>query len=89
MRPRFALILMLITLAFLLVLMMSPGFWHRKALDHAAVLRFQNPTPENIQALQVEQGRARRSQYFVCSLVVMNFVAIIVYGEVQHKKRFV
>ncbi|HLH56792.1 MAG TPA: hypothetical protein VKY92_24615 [Verrucomicrobiae bacterium] len=86
MRPRFVLLIMVITLAFLLILMMSPGFWHRKAVDKAALARFRNPTPENVEAVRLERARARRGQYMVCSLVVANVMAIIVYGAVQHRK---
>jgi hypothetical protein len=82
-------VIMLLTLAFLLVLMMSPGFWHRKAVDRAAVARIHNPTPENVQAVQFEQARARRSQYVVCSLAVLNVMAIIVYGGIQQRKGMV
>ena len=86
MRPKFILILMVITLAFFLVLMISPGFWHRKVVDRAAVARFQNPTPENVEAVRLEQAKARRSQYIVCSLAVLNVIAIIVYGAMQQRK---
>ena len=87
MRPKFIMIILFITLAFLLILMISPGLWHRKAVDRAAVVRFQNPTPENIRAVQLEQDRARRDQYVVCSLVVLNVIVIFVYGALQSRKR--
>ena len=80
-------IVLFITLAFFLILTISPGLWHRKAVDRAAVVRFQNPTPENIQAVELEQGKARRDQYVVCSLVVLNFIVIIVYGAFQNRKQ--
>jgi hypothetical protein len=83
MRPKFILIIMLITLAFFLVLMILPGFWHRKALGRAVAARYQNPTPENVQAVRLEQAKARRDQYTVCSLAVLNIMAIIIYGAVQ------
>ena len=86
MHPKFVMIILFITLAFFLILMISPGFWHRKAVDRAAVVRFQNPTPENIQAVELEQDRARRSQYLVCSLAVLNVIVIIVYGALQNRK---
>ena len=87
MRPKFIMIILVITLAFFLILMISPGLWHRKAVDKAAVVRFQNPTPENILAVQVEQGRARRDQYIVLSLAAFNVVVIIIYGALQNRKR--
>ncbi len=87
MRPKFILIIMVITLAFLLILMISPGFWHRKALGRAVAARYQNPTPENAQAVRLEQDKARREQYVVCSLVVLNFLAIIIYGAIQQGNR--
>lgn len=86
MRPKFIMIILFITLAFFLILMISPGLWHRKAVDKAAVVRFQNPTPENIQAVQLEQDRARRDQYVVCSFAVLNVIVIIVYGALQNRK---
>lgn len=46
--------IMVITLAFFLILMISPGFWHRKAVGSAVVARYQNPTPENAQAVELE-----------------------------------
>ncbi len=73
-------------LTFFLILMMSPGFWHRKAVHRAVVARHQNPTPETVAALRLEQARARRSQYTVCTLAVLNAVAIIVYGASQRRK---
>jgi hypothetical protein len=87
MRPKFILIVLFITLAFFLILMISPGFWHRKAVDRAAAVRFQNPTPENIRAVELEQDRARRSQYILCSLAVFNVIVIFVYGALQNRKR--
>jgi hypothetical protein len=87
MRPKFILIILFITLAFFLILMISPGFWHRKAVDRAVVARMQKPTPENMQAVQFEQDRARRSQYVICSLAVLNVMVLIVYGGLQQKKR--
>jgi hypothetical protein len=86
MRPKFVLIIMVITLAFFLILMMSPGFWHRKALGSAVVARYQHPTPENVQAVELEKAKARREQYLVCSLAVLNVIAIIIYGAVQQRK---
>lgn len=86
MRPRLILTIMVITLAFLLILMMSPGFWHRKEVGRAVVARSQNPTPDNVQAVQLEQAKARRGQYLVCSLVVLNVIAIIAYGAIQQRK---
>ena len=78
-------LILLITLAFFLVLMLSPGFWHRKALGRLVVARHQKPTPENVQAVEQEQAKIRREQYVVCSLVVLNVMAIIVYGAVQQR----
>ncbi len=89
MRPRFVLLVMLIALAFFLILMMSPGFWHRKALGIALVARYQNPTAENVQAVELEKAKARREQYIVCSLAALNVIAIIIYGTVQQRKRTV
>jgi hypothetical protein len=86
MRPKFLLLIMVVTLAFLLILMLSPGFWHRKALGRAVATRYQNPTPENVQAVSLEQDKARREQFVVCSLVVLNFMAIIIYGAIQQRK---
>ncbi len=86
MRPKFILIIMIITLAFFLILMISPGFWHRKALASAAVARHRNPTPENVKAVELEKAKARREQYIVCTLAVLNVMAIIVYGAVQQRK---
>ncbi len=86
MRPKLILLIMVITLAFFLILMMSPGFWHRKTLGSAIVARYQNPTPENLKAVQLEQAKARREQYTVCSLAVLNVIAIIIYGAVQQRK---
>ncbi len=80
-------IILFITLAFFLILMISPGVWHRKAVDRAVVARIQNPTPANVQAVQFEQDRARRGQYVVCSLAVLNVMVIIVYGALQNRKR--
>jgi len=88
-RPKFILIIMVITLAFFLILIMSPGFWHRKAIDRAVVTRFQYPTTENVHAVQLEQAKARASQYTVCSLAVLNVMAIIIYGAIQERKRVV
>ncbi len=68
MRPKFVFIIMVITLAFFLILMMSPGFWHRKALGSALVARHQNPTPENVQAVEIEKAKTRRGQCIVCRL---------------------
>ncbi len=89
MRPRFILTIMLITLAFLLVLMCSPGFWRRKAVDRAVVAWYQDRTPEKEQAIRFERDRARRGQYVVCSLAVLNVIGIIVYGGLQQRKRVV
>ncbi len=86
MRPKFILLIMVITLAFLLILMISPGFWHRKAVHRAIVARMQNPTPENVEAVRLEQATARRSQYVICTLAVLNVMAIIVYGASQQRK---
>ena len=86
MRPKFILIIMVVTLAFFLILMISPGFWHRKAMDKAVVARIQDPTPENVEAVRLEQAAARRSQYIVCTLAVLNVIAIIVYGASQQRK---
>ncbi len=86
MRPKLILLILVITLAFLLILMMSPGFWHRKALGRAVVVRHQNPTPENVQAVELEKAKARRAQYVVCSLAVLNVMAIIIYGAIQQRK---
>ncbi len=86
MRPKFVLLIMVITLAFLLILMISPGFWHRKALGRAVVVRYQNPTAENVQAVEIEKAKARREQHVVCSLVVLNVMAIIIYGAIQQRK---
>ncbi len=86
MRPKFIMIILFITLAFFLILTISPGLWHRKAVDRAAVVRFQNATPENIRAVELEQDRARRDRYVVCSLVVLNVIVIIVYGALQNRK---
>ena len=77
---------MFITLAFLLILMCSPGIWRRKTLDRAMASWIQDRTPEKQQAIQFERDRARRSQYVVCSLVVLNFMGIIVYGGLHQKK---
>ena len=89
MRPKFILIIMVITLAFFLVLMISPGFWHRKAVGRAVGARYQNPTPENVRAVELEQAKARRGQYVVCSLAVLNVMAIIIYGAVPQRKGMV
>jgi hypothetical protein len=89
MRPKFILIIMVITLAFFLILMISPGFWHRKAVDRAVSAWIQDRTPENEQAIQFERDRAKRGQYVVCSLAVLNVMAIIIYGGLQHRKRMV
>ena len=86
MRPKIILLIMVITLAFLLILMMSPGFWHRKALGSAVVARYQNPTSENVRALELEKAKARREQYIVCSLAVLNVIAIIIYGALQQRR---
>ena len=86
MRPKFILIIMVITLAFFLILMISPGFWHRKAVGRAVGIRYQSPTPENVQAVELEQAKARREQYIVCSLAVLNVMAIIVYGAAQQRR---
>jgi hypothetical protein len=86
MRPKLILVLMVITLAFFLILMLSPGFWHRKEVGRAVTARYQNPTPENMRAVEWEQAKARREQYFVCSLAVLNVMAVIVYGAVQQRK---
>ncbi|HEU5124364.1 MAG TPA: hypothetical protein VFW05_09905 [Verrucomicrobiae bacterium] len=87
MRPRFAITIMLITLVFLLTLMCSPGFWRRKPVDRAAVAWLQDRTPEKEQAIRFEQKRARRRQYVVCGLAVLNVIGIIVYTGLQEKKR--
>lgn len=87
MRPKFILIIMFITLGFLLILMCSPGFWRRKAVYQAVSAWRQDPTPEKKQAIQFEQDKTRRNQYVVCSLVVLNVMAIIVYGGLQQRKR--
>jgi hypothetical protein len=79
-------IILFVTLAFFLILMISPGFWRRKAVDRAVVARMQNPTPENMQAVRFEQDRSRRSQYVVCSLAVLNVMGIIVYRALHQKK---
>jgi hypothetical protein len=89
MRPKVILITMFITLAFFLVLMVSPGFWHRKAVNRATVAWIQNPTPENERAIQFEKDKAKRSQYFLCSLAVLNLSAIMIYGGLQHRKRMI
>ena len=86
MRPKFILIIMVITLAFLLILMMSPGFWHRKQIGSALVVRYHNPTPRSVLALKLEQAKARNEQYLVCSLMVLNVITIIIYGAVQQRK---
>lgn len=86
MRPKFILLILAITLGFFLVLMVSPGFWHRKVVDRAVAVRFQNPSPENVAALRLEQGNTRRSQYIVCSLAVVNVLVIIVYRASQQCK---
>ena len=77
---------MFITLAFFLILMLSPGFWHRSAVDQALSTWVQNRTPENKEAIRVEQNKARQSQYVVCSLAVLNVMGIIVYGALQQRK---
>jgi hypothetical protein len=87
MRPKFIFIILFITLAFFLMLMMSPGFWRRKAMDRAVSAWIQNRTPENEQAIQFEKDKARRGQYVVCSLAVLNVMTIIVYGGLQRRKR--
>jgi hypothetical protein len=86
MRPKFILVVMLVTLAFFLLLMISPGFWHRKAVGRAVAARIESPTAENIRAVKLEQARARRSQYAVCGLTVLNVMAIILYGAIQQRK---
>ncbi len=86
MRPKLIPTILVITLAFFLILMILPGFWHRKAVDQAAAARFENPTPENVQAVRRQQDKARRSQYVVCSLAVLNVMVIIVYGALQQRK---
>jgi hypothetical protein len=87
MRPKFILIIMVLTLAFFLILMFSPGFWHRKAVGRAESAWVQNRTPENEQAIQLERYRARHGQYIVCGLAVLNVLVIVVYGGLQHRKR--
>ena len=87
MRPKFVLILMFITLGFFLILLNSPGLWHRKALGSALGAWIQNPTTENRQAIEVEKQRAKRGQYLVCGLAVLNVIAIIVYGGLRQRKR--
>ena len=86
MRPKFILIIMIITLGFLLILMISPGFWHRKQIGGAVVVRYRNPTAENVQALKLEQAKAKNEQYLVCSLVVLNVISFIIYGALQQRK---
>jgi len=87
MRPKFILTILCITLAFLLLLLISPGLWHRKAVDGAAAAQIKNPTPENIRAVELEQQKARHDQYIVCWLAVANVVVIIVYGALHDRKR--
>jgi hypothetical protein len=87
MRPRFILTIMLITLAFLLILLCSPGLLRRKAVDRAVVAWHQDRSPEKEQAIRFEQDRARRGQYVVCSLAVLNAIGIVVYGGLQQRKR--
>jgi hypothetical protein len=87
MRPKFIMIISFITLAFFLVLMMSPGIREPKTLDRALVVRFQNPTPENIRALELERHKVRRDQYVVWGLVALNVIVIIVYGALHNRKR--
>jgi hypothetical protein len=65
---------------------LSPGFWHRKAIGEAVAARYQHPTPENAQAVELEHAKARREQYVVCSLAALNFIAIVIYGAVQQRK---
>ena len=87
MRPKFIMIILFITLAFFLILMISPGISHPKFVDRALVVRFQNPTPENIRALELERHIARRRQYVVCGLAALNVIVIIVYGPLHNRKR--
>lgn len=87
MRPKFILTILFITLVFLLVLIVSPGFWRRKSVDKTVSAWVQNPTPETEDAVRLEQNRVRRYHYVVCSLAVLNVIGIIVYGGLQQKKR--
>jgi hypothetical protein len=86
MRPQFILLVLVVALAFLLVLMISPGSWNRMALDKAVSAWVENRTIENERAIQVEKTKARRSQDVLCALVVLNVAAIIAYGGWQSRK---
>ncbi|WP_150107616.1 hypothetical protein [Pedosphaera parvula] len=79
---------MFITLAFSFDPDDIPRFWRRKAVDRAVVTWIQNPTPENKLAVQVEKNKARHGQYVVCSLAVLNWIGIIVYGGLHQKKGY-
>jgi hypothetical protein len=59
-------------LVFFSGLLISPGFWRRKAVDKAIVTWIQSPTSENKQAIRLEQEKARQNQYVVCSLAVQH-----------------
>ena len=88
MRPKFIMIVLLITLGFFLVLL-SAGtpLSQRVAVSRAAAAERENPTPENRQAVMLEQDKVRRRQYLICSLAVLNVIVIIVYGALQQRKR--
>lgn len=86
MRPKFVMILLFMTLAFLLMLLITPGLGRRKAVTKAMATWIQNQTPENEQAIQRERDKARRNQYAVCGLGILNVAAIIVYGTKQRRK---
>ena len=87
MRPKFIMIILFITLGFFLVLL-SAGtpLWQRVAVHRAAVAQRENPTPENLQAVRLEQDKVKRRQYVICSLAVLNVIVIIVYGASQQRK---
>jgi hypothetical protein len=77
-----------ITLGFFLVLL-SAGtpLSQRIAVHRAAVAQRENPTPENMQAVQLEKDKVTHRQYLICGLAVLNVIVIIVYGALQQRKR--
>jgi hypothetical protein len=86
MRPKLVMIILFITLAFFLILMISSGIRDLKSVDRVLVVRYHNPTPENIRELELERHKARRDQHVACGLVALNIIVIIVYGALQNRK---
>ncbi len=87
MRPRFILTILVLIELFCLVMVASPELWRSKQQRSAATLMLRNRTPETEQAYSQAHDRDRFRQYAVCTLAVVNAMAIIVYGALQHRTK--